>query len=56
MVNSENQKTTLKLALDNIDTSATIHADEHHAYDVLQAALPMQRVVHAEHYRGPQGQ
>ena len=56
MVNSENQKTTLKLALDNIDTSATIHADEHHAYDVLHAALPMQRVVHAEHYRGPQGQ
>ena len=56
LTNSENQKTTLKLALDNIDTSATIHADEHHAYDVLHAALPMQRVVHAEHYRGPQGQ
>ena len=56
LTKSENQLSTLRLALENIDTDATIHADEHHAYDILHSALPMQRVVHAEHYYGPQGQ
>ncbi len=56
LTKTESQNSTLKLALNNIDTSATIHADEHHAYDILHSALPMQRVIHAQHYRGPQGQ
>lgn len=53
---TENQQDTLKLALKNIDRSATIYADEHSSYDILHSALLTRRVVHAEHYVGPNGE
>ncbi len=51
MTKSDGQKTTLKIALDNIERGTTIHADEHRAYDVLHSALPMLSVNHAERYK-----
>ena len=56
LAKSEGQRTTMKLALENVELGSTIHADEHQAYDMLHSALLMQRVNHADHYRGPQGQ
>lgn len=53
---SENQKTTLSLALKNIDADATIYADEHRAYDTLHGSLLTRRVIHAQHYCGPNGE
>lgn len=53
---SENQKATMKLALQNIDRDATIYADEHKAYDLLHSALVTKRVIHAKHYCGPNGE
>jgi len=56
VTNTENQRDTLELALNNIDKSATIFADEHTAYDMLHAKLLTKRVVHAKHYVGPNGE
>ena len=56
LTKSENQKTTMALAIQNIDRNATIYADEHPAYDILHSALQTKRVVHAEYYVGPNGE
>jgi transposase-like protein len=53
---SENQKTTLRLALENIDRSAVIFADEHPAYNALHAHFDTRRVNHKEIYVGPKGE
>ncbi len=53
---SENQKTTLDLALKNIDADTTIYADEHRAYDTLHGSLLTRRVIHAQHYSGLNGE
>lgn len=52
----EGQRSTMKLALDNIDKNAIIYADEHRAYDILHSTLVTRRVIHAEHYSGPNGE
>lgn len=56
LAKSESQRTTLKLAKANIKAGATIYADEHKAYDILHANLVTHRVIHAEHYCGPNGE
>jgi hypothetical protein len=53
---SENQADAIKLALENIDRSTTIFADEHTSYDILDSKLLTKRVVHAKHYVGPNGE
>ena len=56
LTRSENQRATMILARKNIDPSATIFADEHDSYNVLHSTLVTKRVVHAEHYVGPNGE
>lgn len=56
LTRSENQQTAFHLAVDNIDRSAVIFADEHNSYDVLHATLRTKRVMHAQCYRGPEGE
>lgn len=53
---SENQKATLKLALENIKAGSTVYADEHPAYNVLHAHFNTQRVNHKAIYVGPNGE
>jgi len=53
---SENQADTMRLALANIERSATIYADEHNSYDMLHSTLVTRRVVHAVNYVGPNGE
>jgi len=53
---SENQKTTLALALDNIKKGSTIFADDHPAYNVLHAHFNTQRVNHKAIYCGVNGE
>ena len=53
---SENQKTTLKLAINNIKKGSTIFADEHPAYNVLHAHFNTQRVNHKAIYCGVNGE
>lgn len=56
LAKSESQRTTIKLAKANIKAGSTIYADEHKAYDILHANLVTHRVIHAEHYCGPNGE
>lgn len=56
LVKSENQADIKKLAAENIDSSATIHADEAKAYDALHAKYSMKRVNHQERYKGDNGE
>ena len=56
LTKSENQKSAMALALQNIDRSATIYADDHHSYDILHSKLLTKRVIHAQHYCGPNGE
>jgi len=56
LTKSENQKSAMTLALANIDRSATIYADDHHSYDILHSKLLTKRVIHAQHYRGSNGE
>lgn len=56
LAKTENQQSTIKLAKDFIKKGSTIYADEHKAYDILHANLVTHRVVHAEHYCGPNGE
>ena len=56
LTKSENQKSAIALALNNIDRSATIYADDHHSYDILHSKLLTKRVIHAQHYCGPNGE
>ena len=56
LTKSENQKSSMALALANIDRSATIYADEHHSYNILHSTLVTRRVIHAQHYSGPNGE
>lgn len=56
LTKSENQTATMKLALANIESDATIFADEHRSYDALHSRLLTQRVVHAKHYVGENGE
>ncbi len=53
---SENQKTTLRLALENIEIGTVIFADEHPAYNALHARFDTRRVNHKEIYCGPKGE
>ncbi len=56
LTRSENQQSAFHLAVDNIDRTATIFADEHNSYDVLHATLRTKRVMHAQCYSGPEGE
>lgn len=56
LTKSENQQSTMALALRHIHRDATIYADEHRAYDPLHSTLVTRRVIHAEHYCGPNGE
>jgi hypothetical protein len=56
IVKSENQADIKKLAIENIDSNATIHADEAKCYDVLHAKFEMKRVNHQERYKGKDGE
>lgn len=56
LAKSESQKSTIKLARENVSIGSTIYADEHKAYDILHSALVTRRVVHAECYCGPNGE
>ena len=55
LTKGENQRTTMSIALRNVDRDSIIYADEHRAYDTLHSALLMKRVVHAEYYSAPDG-
>ena len=56
VVKSESQADMKKLAEENIDGDATIHADEAKAYDPLHAKFEMKRVNHQERYKGKNGE
>jgi len=56
VVKSENQADINKLAEDNIDDQATIHADDAKCYDALHAKFAMKRVNHQERYKGENGE
>jgi transposase-like protein len=56
IVNSENQADIKKLVGNNVDSSATIHADDAACYDVLHAKFDMKRVNHQERYKGENGE
>tara|TARA_R100001143_G_C3359251_1_gene134493 strand:+ start:752 stop:1753 length:1002 start_codon:yes stop_codon:yes gene_type:complete len=53
---SENQRTTIRLALENVKPGSTIYADDHPAYNVLHAHFNTQRVNHKAIYVGPNGE
>lgn len=56
LTRSESQRSTMALALRHISPNTIIYADEHRAYDILHSSLVTRRVVHAEHYCGPNGE
>jgi len=56
IVKSENQADIKKLAESNIDSNATIHADDAKCYDALHAKYDMKRVNHQERYKGDNGE
>lgn len=56
LARSENQRTTLKLAQDNVVPGSLMHADDHVAYDALHAHFPTIRVNHKTIYVGPDGE
>ena len=56
VVKSENQVSIKKLADENIDSKATVHADEAKAYDPLHAKFDMKRINHQERYKGKNGE
>jgi transposase-like protein len=56
VVKSENQADIKKLADENIDGNATVHADEAKAYDPLHAKFDMKRINHQELYKGKNGE
>jgi hypothetical protein len=56
VVKSENQADIKKLAEENIDGQAAVHADEAKAYDLLHAKFDMKRINHQERYKGENGE
>ena len=56
VVKSENQANMTKLAVDNVASTATIHADEAKGYDALHAKFDMKRINHQERYKGENGE
>lgn len=55
VIPQENEKSILKLAKQNIDSSAIICADEHKAYNILHGHYDTRRVNHSVEYRSDKG-
>lgn len=56
VVKSEAQANMKKLAVENIDFKAVVHADEAGAYDILHGTHKMKRINHQERYKGEDGE
>ena len=56
VVKSEDQANLTRLAVENIDKDATVHADEAKGYDPLHAKFKMKRINHQERYKGANGE
>lgn len=56
LARSENQKTALKLAQENVVTGSLMYADDHGSYNALHGHFPTIRVNHKTIYVGPDGE
>jgi len=53
---SENEMSVLRFAKKHVEAGTIINADEHRAYDVLNAFYPTERVNHSKEYVGINGE